>query len=303
MRTTLLAAFFSLSVASTTVSAADIGVPAYRIETPNGEHGILIGSMHVPHPRLLQPSPRVLDNARVLVIEHTTADEKPDFALAPEVLAAFSEGRDTRAAWASFVTKPQLVAIQRRLACNPATAVSLETLETMLKLRSPRMMSMLAYIPCSPPTALSRDAILETAAATRSIPIRSLELQTEVEQRRRALGDGIYLASFKTAVSSDIEATYERLVEAINNGDFDAVAAIATSVIASEAEREEFRRVMVNDRNRAWMPKLRAALDAGGAVVVVGAAHLPGREGLIAMLRQSGYRVQKTMLPTALSEQ
>jgi uncharacterized protein YbaP (TraB family) len=293
----LLAALLSLVVASPIATAVDIGVPAYEIDAPNGKHSILIGSMHVPHPRLLQPSPRVLDNARILVIEHTTADEKLDFALAPEVLAALTEGRDVRAAWAHFITESHLAVIRRRLACNPATAVNSGTLEALLKLRSARIMATLAAIPCSPTGALSRDAILETAAATRQLPVRTLESQAEVEQRRRALGDHVYTAALKGAVSSDVDADYDRLVDALNKGDFDAVAAMSASFFASESESREYHRVMVKERNRVWMHGLREVLDAGNAVIVVGAGHLPGSDGLVAMLRRSGYSVRLTFLP------
>jgi uncharacterized protein YbaP (TraB family) len=297
LRTTLLATLLSLVVVSPIASAVNTGVPAYEIDAPNGKHSILIGSMHVPHPRLMQPSPRVLDNARVLVIEHTTADEKPDFTLAPEVLAALTEGRDVRAAWAAFITESHLAAIRRRLACDPATAVSLDTLQLLLKLNSARLMSMLAAVPCSPAGALSRDAILETAAATRGLPVSTLESQAEVEQRRRALANRVYASALKAQLSSDIDAVYGRLVDALNKGDFDTIGAMSAAAFVSEQESIEFHRVMVQDRNRAWMPGLRTVLDSGWAVIVVGAGHLPGPDGLVAMLRRAGYSVRLTMLP------
>ncbi|QWF63018.1 TraB/GumN family protein (plasmid) [Ralstonia solanacearum] len=55
---------------------------------------------------------------------------------------------------------------------------------------------------------------------------------------------------------------------------------------------------MVHDRNLAWMPGLRQALDAGGAVIAVGAAHLPGPDGLVALLRADGYRIDETTVPS-----
>lgn len=46
-------------------------------------------------------------------------------------------------------------------------------------------------------------------------------------------------------------------------------------------------------RNRAWLPRLQAALGGDKAqLVVVGAAHLYGPDGLVALLRQKGFRVQ-----------
>lgn len=298
LRTKMLATLLSLIIASPAAAAANTGVPAYEVQAPNGKHSILIGSMHVPHPRLLQPSPRVLDQARVLVIEHTTADEKPDFTLAPEVLAALAEGRDVRATWAEFVTDSDLSKIRERLACNPATPVSLETLQALLKLRSARMMSMLAAVPCSPGPDVSRDKLLETAAATRQLAVNRLESQAEVEQRRRALGERVYAAALKAELSSDMDAAYARLTEALNKGDFDTVAAMAAESLGGEAESREYHLIMVKERNRAWIPGLRTELDAGNAVIVVGAAHLPGPDGLVSLLRQAGYDVRLTMLPT-----
>ncbi|PPE75237.1 hypothetical protein C3942_06075 [Solimonas fluminis] len=47
-------------------------------------------------------------------------------------------------------------------------------------------------------------------------------------------------------------------------------------------------------RNRAWLPRLQAAMDGDKPqMVVVGAAHLYGPDGLVALLRQKGYRIQQ----------
>lgn len=53
---------------------------------------------------------------------------------------------------------------------------------------------------------------------------------------------------------------------------------------------------MNRDRNRAWIPELRALLDGGGeddALVVVGAMHLLGEDGVVEGLRKAGYRVER----------
>jgi uncharacterized protein YbaP (TraB family) len=45
-------------------------------------------------------------------------------------------------------------------------------------------------------------------------------------------------------------------------------------------------------RNRAWLPRLQAALDGDKPqLVVVGAAHLYGPDSLVVLLRQKGYRI------------
>lgn len=51
---------------------------------------------------------------------------------------------------------------------------------------------------------------------------------------------------------------------------------------------------LVTQRNRNWLPKLEAFLGGSDDVlVVVGAAHLLGKQGLIDMLRSRGYRIEQ----------
>ena len=54
-----------------------------------------------------------------------------------------------------------------------------------------------------------------------------------------------------------------------------------------------YERLLV-DRNRNWLPTLDALLTRNGrAFVVVGAAHLVGPDGLLAMFRAKGYKVEQ----------
>lgn len=54
---------------------------------------------------------------------------------------------------------------------------------------------------------------------------------------------------------------------------------------------------LIVDRNRAWLPQLQDLLDGkkpgGRALVVVGALHLVGRDGVVRMLADKGYRVER----------
>jgi uncharacterized protein YbaP (TraB family) len=54
-----------------------------------------------------------------------------------------------------------------------------------------------------------------------------------------------------------------------------------------------YQRLLV-DRNRNWLPKIDALFTrTGRAFVVVGAAHLVGPDGLLAMLKAKGYTVEQ----------
>lgn len=62
---------------------------------------------------------------------------------------------------------------------------------------------------------------------------------------------------------------------------------------------------LLADRNRAWMPRITTALAGNEPqLIVVGAAHLVGPDGLVRMLRAAGYRVGRGLAqgPTRAAE-
>ena len=50
---------------------------------------------------------------------------------------------------------------------------------------------------------------------------------------------------------------------------------------------------LVDERNRNWMPRLEMLMNRGEALVAVGALHLPGETGLVALLRAAGFIVER----------
>jgi uncharacterized protein YbaP (TraB family) len=80
-----------------------------------------------------------------------------------------------------------------------------------------------------------------------------------------------------------------RLIEQWRNGD---LAALARRLETDFRGYEELRASLVTERNRAWLPAIEALLHGGGTtLVVVGALHLVGPEGLPALLEALGWRV------------
>ncbi len=53
--------------------------------------------------------------------------------------------------------------------------------------------------------------------------------------------------------------------------------------------------IFLEDRNHKWIEKLVPVLEQGEAFIAVGALHLPGKEGLIALLSQEGYELKPIM--------
>jgi uncharacterized protein YbaP (TraB family) len=54
---------------------------------------------------------------------------------------------------------------------------------------------------------------------------------------------------------------------------------------------------LLHERNRNWLPAARSILNRGNALIAVGTYHLPGPQGLVALLRSEGYRVERVQVP------
>lgn len=79
----------------------------------------------------------------------------------------------------------------------------------------------------------------------------------------------------------------KKLLDAWAAGDPAAIAAIMAA-----AQSPEERKVILDDRNRNWIPKIEKMLkEKRTFFITVGAAHLVGRNGVPNLLRQAGYRV------------
>ncbi len=60
------------------------------------------------------------------------------------------------------------------------------------------------------------------------------------------------------------------------------------------ADNPELFRMLTTDRNRRWLPKLVAMLgEDQDYLVVVGALHLVGNDGLVALLKKQGFQVEQ----------
>jgi len=89
----------------------------------------------------------------------------------------------------------------------------------------------------------------------------------------------------------DEKANMKKLVEAWRTGDVASVEKIVLSDL--KAEPVLYQRLLV-ERNRNWLPKIEALFARPTrALVVVGAAHLVGPDGLLTALRAKGYTVEQ----------
>ena len=87
------------------------------------------------------------------------------------------------------------------------------------------------------------------------------------------------------------ETAVDAVVKAWAAGDLQA---LETLLLQGLKEFPELYQRLIVERNRAWLPKIESFLSQNeNYLVVVGAGHLTGKDGLIEMLKAKGYTVEQ----------
>ncbi|HEY7292872.1 MAG TPA: TraB/GumN family protein [Vicinamibacterales bacterium] len=87
------------------------------------------------------------------------------------------------------------------------------------------------------------------------------------------------------------QANMTKLIASWRAGD---AAEVERVVLKDLADNPQLYKLLLTDRNKNWLPKLDALFSrSGSAMVVVGAAHLVGPDGLLAMFKAKGYKIEQ----------
>jgi uncharacterized protein len=88
-----------------------------------------------------------------------------------------------------------------------------------------------------------------------------------------------------------LDKNIDEIVQSWVKGDVELLAKL---LLAGMKEYPEVYQKIIVERNRRWLPEIEKLIHAGsGAMLVVGAAHLVGQDGLIEMLKAKGYSVEQ----------
>jgi uncharacterized protein YbaP (TraB family) len=89
-------------------------------------------------------------------------------------------------------------------------------------------------------------------------------------------------------------AMFERLTEAYLRRDLAAIVRMGEEnpMSSDPTLQQKLTRRLLEERNRRMVERMEPQLQQGKVFIGVGALHLPGEQGLIALLRQRGYTVQ-----------
>jgi uncharacterized protein YbaP (TraB family) len=128
-------------------------------------------------------------------------------------------------------------------------------------------------------------------------PIEGFET---VEEQVRFL-DGMSLAAQREMLLSTLTQSarlgemMDEMIDAWRHGD---IAVLESDMLEELASHEELNKALVVDRNARWVSRIDSLLDdSDDYLVIVGALHLIGKDGVPTQLRQLGYDVRQLSEP------
>ncbi len=156
------------------------------------------------------------------------------------------------------------------------------------------LMSMLAQKSLNCPTTESYEQTFISLAAKHKKDIKGLETMEDQIAVFDAIPDSTEIANLQNMVNDfdkQIES-FQKLVAVYKTQDVDSMYRFTNqSPELMEAEEE-----LLTKRNNKWIPVMKRNMEKGNCFFAVGAAHLGGDIGVIALLRKEGYTVKPVKL-------
>ncbi len=144
---------------------------------------------------------------------------------------------------------------------------------------------------------LPLDLALGHRAQKRGIPVFGLETVEEQLNLFEGLPESDQISLLATAIRDHdkVAPMFERMILSYLDRDLEGLMtwAIDQSAGGDTRHREIFEVRFLERRNKLMVDRLRSRLKTGGAFVAVGAAHLPGKTGMLSLLAKQGYRVER----------
>lgn len=171
--------------------------------------------------------------------------------------------------------------------------------------------AVLGIPPCAMATAASSkglDGLVIDAATDAAVPIMALEPYDTIfgifgsmsnEDQLSMIKSTLIMEDFSTDFSVTLADTYfsqdTRLIwEFMRQQALDVPAYTPAQIDGEFARMEE---ALMSNRNRAWIPVIKAAAEQGPTFAAFGALHLSGQDGVLALLERDGYKLERFTFP------
>jgi len=270
----------------------------WRVEKDGVAPSWLFGTMHVPDEgvtKLRAPVAAAFAGASTLVVESTEVLATPDFAslqrhVAKGLLPA-GETIDTD------LSPAQKDALGRLTAAHGIPYFAARRMQPWF------LAVALALPPCVKRRMLQGEPVLDQKLYREALAagkeVIGLETMDEQFAAIASLDNDAQLAGLVEAAElglASLDAAYATMIELYAE---EKVALLPLLVRrmpeygATSGSVEDMTASLLDARNHRMRDRLRPVLDRGGAFVAVGALHLSGTNGLVALLREDGYRVAR----------
>ena len=146
-----------------------------------------------------------------------------------------------------------------------------------------------------PQTGLFLDMLLYTQAAAQGKRVYGLETVSEQVGAMETMPRDLQIIMLRDAVAQhdQLDQIIEALINAYLQRDLNALESISDKAMQQGDRRvaQLFTSEVVVNRNRRMLERMQPRLREGNAFIAVGALHLPGKDGLLNLLRNKGYQV------------
>jgi len=154
-------------------------------------------------------------------------------------------------------------------------------------------------LPCDKSTAMEQEIMAEAKKLNKKIKgLETMSYQVEVldaiPYKLQAEQLVSYIDNAKKGDSSSHE--FSELLDAYRQQDLKKLEAL---MMKDEAGISSYADLLLYNRNRNWIDKMKTILPGHSFLFAVGAGHLPGEKGVINLLRKAGYTVSPVENKTA----
>jgi uncharacterized protein YbaP (TraB family) len=230
---------------------------------------------------------------------------KNEFELKEKVKGAFGNTEklvlELNFSDASEMQKMQKMMFSDKTLSSQLTETERTKLDSLLKLNI--RMSLQQLDRMSPAALVSLIAMQALSCPPTDIKVYEMELLQMALQKQRPIA-GLETIEQQIAVMNRVmtlqkiieqleqqgaqDELYSKMVEAYKTENLTQLSALIKDEQLMDAESEQ---LMLVERNRAWMQQLPILMQAQPTFIAVGAGHLVGEQGLIRLLKNSGFTV------------
>lgn len=256
----------------------------WKITNDDNEPGYLFGTMHSEDKRVLSLPPAAktaFENADSLTLE-----------IFPDVSASvtaseyiyYKDGRTLEQVIGKSLFKRTVLALRKY-----------EIPATKIVTMKPWMVFGILSLP-KPETGIFLDRLLYQKARKNNKQLYSLESVSEQLTLFDTMPEKDQIILLKYAVNNidHLETWIEEMTKAYLAGDLQQLQSIGIQYLPEEDEvASAFNERLIDRRNITMVERMLPRLNAGNAFIAIGALHLPGKHGVLKLLEQKGYQLDR----------